>query len=151
MLDMFVFLLSYTGLYLFWWTGITILLINSVDWYLNKISEGDLENVLTYKVENLLNKMGIKVSGEDEVSSIDVLCALGMLATIIIYIRFYFVEGASTLHEITIKIATFISETATTPVIIVLVLIVLHKTIKGLYKLGKKVKPLVDKLNKEDG
>ncbi len=150
MLDMFVFWLSYAGLYLFWWTGIIILLINIVDWYLNKISEGDLENVLACKVENLLNKIGIKVTEEDEVSASEVLKVLGMIATIIIYIRFYFVEGTSTLHEITIKIATFISETATTPIITVLVLIVLHKTVKGLYKLGKKVKPFVDKLNSED-
>ncbi len=150
MLDMFVFWLSYAGLYLFWWYGIIIFIINIVDWYLGKISEGDLENVIACKVENLLDKIGIDFSGNDKISPSEVVFILGMLVTVIIYIRFYFVEGASTLHEITIKIATFISETATTPVIVVLGLIALHKTIKGLYKLGKKVKPFVDKLNSEE-
>ena len=149
MLDMFVFWLSYAGLYLFWWTGITLLLIEIVDKYLDIISEGDLKGVLTNKVDSLLDNIHHGLESRN-----NLLCGslwVGVMSTVIIYIRFYFVEGASTLHEITIKIATFISETATTPIIIVLGLIALHKTIKGLYKLGKKVKPLVDKLNKENG
>lgn len=149
MLDMFVFWLSYVGLYLFWWTGIIILLINIVDWYLGKVSEGDLENVFGCKVEKFLYKIGIEFVDDDKVHPLDITAFFGMVVTVIIYIRLYFIEGASTLHEITVKIATLISETATLPVVCVIGLIVLHKTTKKLYKLGKKVKPLVDKLNKE--
>jgi hypothetical protein len=71
----------------------------------------------------------------------------------------YFIQGMNvlfdkqkgyTLHEHTIKLSEFISTELAFPMIVVLVLILLNTTLKKLYKFGKKVKPLVDKINQEN-
>ncbi len=52
------------------------------------------------------------------------------------------------LHELTITLSEFISTELAFPMVVVLGVILLNTTLKKLYKFGKKVKPLVDSINK---
>ncbi len=53
-----------------------------------------------------------------------------------------------TIHELTITLSEFISTELAFPIVVVLGAILLNTTLKKLYKFGKKVKPLVDSINK---
>lgn len=55
------------------------------------------------------------------------------------------------LHELTITLSEFISTELAFPMVAVLGAILLNTTLKKLYKFGKKVKPLVDSINKGEG
>lgn len=55
-----------------------------------------------------------------------------------------------TLHQLTVTLSEFISTELVFPMIVFLGVILLNTTLKKLYKFGKKVKPLVDNINKGD-
>ncbi len=57
--------------------------------------------------------------------------------------------GSFTIHELTITLSEFISTELAFPMVVVLGAILLNTTLKKLYKFGKKVKPLVDDINKK--
>lgn len=166
----------YYGVLMVLWFGFAVYWIFPViDKYLESLTDGDLKNYLCNKFRNpFLSKFGLmdivnhngypdqrgewrylfhedNLTHNNKWSSIFVFwltffgMVLGALFTIV-----SLHEGAEdNLHTETVKIATFLSQEATLPIVIIAGALLLHTTFKKLYKFGKKVKPLVDEINKE--
>lgn len=145
MLEMITFWISYGVVTLFWWLGIVLLGIRIFDWWVEKVTGGDVKCC----VGRYLKPVGTWIKGLPD--DLDFLCFLvGLLIAVLsvfnIIITF---KGKYSVHQITINISEFMSEHLTYPIIGVLLLLVLHQSLKKVYQLGKKVKTFVDKVDKE--
>lgn len=154
MVDMFVFWLSYGTLSIFFWLGIVCLCMASIDWYISRITGGDVTGFLYNKfvvpLRNKLPKFLLHSNGEDCISPLCGAATLGFFANLWIQLCYFFGEDAKSLHEVTVWLSEFLVEYATLPILIVIGAILLDTTFRKAYKFGKKVLPLVDKINKEE-
>lgn len=180
MLEMILFWISYGLLTTIWWGMIVYWMFPLVDKWIENVTDGDLKSFLSDKYRNpLLNKFGLMektdrwgyldkegewkymfteehTADNNRWSAIFVwfITLLGMCVTILSYftqtMRHLSGQGAHyNLHELTVTISEFISANPL-PMVIVLSIFILNTTFKKLYKFGKKVKPLVDSINKEE-
>lgn len=143
MVDMFVFWLSYGVLSVILWFGLFWLAVNVVDSYLTRITGGDFSNVIESKtITPTLDKVKIN---EKMLS-----CTLwvGLLLNVYVQLCYFFYEDEKSLHEVTVWLSEFLVEYATLPILIVIGVVLLDTTFRKAYKFGKKVLPLVDKINK---
>ena len=154
MVDMFIFWLSYGVLSVILWLGIVCLFISGVDWYLTRITDGDVTDLISKKVAATLGKLLpnalIRRDDQDDISKLEGVATLGFLANISIQFYHFLGEDNSSLHEVTVYLSEFLVEYATLPILIVIGVILLDTTFRKAYKFGKKVLPLVDKINKEE-
>ena len=152
MVDMFVFWLSYGTLSIFFWLGIVCLCIASIDWYISRITGGDVTDFLYGKfvvpLGNKLPKFLLNSKGKDCISPLAGVATLGFFANLWIQLCYFFYEDEKSLHEVTVWLSEFLVEYATLPILIVIGAILLDTTFRKAYKFGKKVLPLVDKINK---
>lgn len=149
MLEMITFWISYGVVTLFWWLGIVLLGIMIFDWWVEKVTGGDVKGCIGKPLDNFLETR-LKLSDEKmwEYGILPLSC-LGLALNIIIHVFGWLDERYPSLHQITINISEFMSEHLTYPIIGVLLLLVLHQSLKKVYQLGKKVKTFVDKVDKE--
>ena len=143
MVDMFVFWLSYGVLSVILWFGLFWLAVNVVDSYLTRITSGDFSNVIESKIITpILDKVKLNEK---------MLCFtlwVGLLINVYVQVTYLFGEDGKSLHEVTVWLSEFLVEYATLPILIVIGAILLDTTFRKAYKFGKKVLPLVDKINK---
>jgi len=145
MIDMFVFWLSYGILSLILWFGLFWLAVGAIDSYLTRITCGDFSNVIESKIITpTLNK--VKINEKILYSTLWV----GLLINVYVQVTYLFGEDGKSLHEVTVWLSEFLVEYATIPILIVIGAILLDTTFRKAYKFGKKVLPLVDKINKEE-
>ena len=145
MVDMFVFWLSYGILSLILWFGLFWLAVGAIDSYLTRITGGDFSNVIESKIITpILDKV--------KINDVMLSCTLwvGLLLNMYVQVTHLFWEDEKSLHEVTVWLSEFLVEYATSPILIVIGAILLDTTFRKTYKFGKKVLPLVDKINKEE-
>jgi len=154
MVDMFVFWLSYGTLSIFFWLGIVCLCVASIDWYISRITGGDVTDFLYSKfvvpLGNKLPKFLLNSNGKDCISPLAGAATLGFFANLWVQLCYFLGEDEKSLHEVTVWLSEFLVEYATLPILIVIGVILLDTTFRKSYKFGKKVLPLVDKINKEE-
>lgn len=175
MLSMVSFWVYYGVLMVLWFGFAVYWTFPIIDKYLESLTDGDLKSYLCNKFRNPFLKkfglMGIVDSNgyessygqwrylfhEDNYSRNNTWTAI-----FVFWATFFFGVGAlligctslfegveHTLHTVTVQIATVLSQEATLPIVVIAGALLLHTTFKKLYKFGKKVKPLVDEINKE--
>ena len=145
MVDMFVFWLSYGILSVILWFGLFWLTIGTIDSYLTRITGGDFSNVVE-------NKIITPILDKVKINEVMLSCTLwvGLLLNVYTQVIYLFGEDEKSLHEVTVWLSEFLVEYATIPILIVIGAILLDTTFRKAYKFGKKVLPLVDKINKEE-
>lgn len=149
MLDMFVFWLSYGFWMVFSWGGMLFCLITLADVILKWITEGD------YNLHSFLDKVfyeNIFTNNPLVIAIMFVLMVGQILHTILLGIDA--VKGLSSghilnYHEFAVKIANFVSEYLTTPIMYLVVLTFLVVSAKKGYPLIKKILTLVDNINNQ--
>ena len=151
MLEMFVFWLSYGVLSFIWWAVILSVIVGFIDKYIERITGGDIKGTLCHKfVAPLWDKLGLLDDEYEIKPSLGLPLLVGGCACIVINLTSYFSEDGRSLHEATVLLSEFASEHLVYPIVIMTLLFALDKTFQKLYKFGKKVKPLVDKINQEN-
>ena len=164
MLQQVLFWVSYGLLMIIWWGMIVYWMFPLVDKWLESVTDGDLKSFLCEKYRNpFLNKFGLMeerfgtLRFKEEGGKGFLITLAAILGAVITFIS-YFIQGMNvlfdkqkgyTLHELTTKLSELISTEFTFPMIVILGLILLNTTLKKLYKFGKKVKPLVDSVNRK--
>ncbi|APC44460.1 hypothetical protein [Pseudoalteromonas phage PH357] len=165
MLSMVSFWLMYGILTVVWYGAIVYWIIPLVDKYLENLTDGDLKRYLSGKfVDPLFLKLGLhyesvyrnNIKYNDTPLSITV-AVIGVLGFLVLFCSnltqvLDYTTGKDKgfeMHELTVKMATYLSQEATLPIVIIAGALLLHTTFKKLYKFGKKVKPLVDEINRE--
>lgn len=168
----------YYGVFFIGWYGMLIYWsFPLLDKWVESLTGGDIKNYLTYNYRNpFLSKFSLVAKtdytgkpcdngtwrylfNDDGCWKGNTWQAVVIFFYTLIGAIFLFIGGLSTIfpeqrlpntHGATVKLATFMTEVATTPLLIVLGLIGLHATLKKVYQFGKRLKPLVDSLNKEE-
>lgn len=175
-MSMFSFWVYYGVLMVLWFGFAVYWTVPLIDKYLESLTDGDLKNYLCSKFRNpLLKKVGLMdvvdykgrscENGEwkylfQETSYcfqnrwkavlVFFMTVLGALFACMIIVIGLHLGDTNHLHNKTVEIATFLSQEATLPIVIIAGALLLHTTLKKVYKFGKKVKPLVDSVNKEE-
>lgn len=176
MLEMISFWVYYGMLMVMWFGFATYWSVSIIDKYLENLTNGDLKDYLCNRFRNpFLKKLGLMdtvdcwgypsqhgewryLFNDNHLGSnnkgravfIFLLSFLGMVFAAMAVIAGFNSEDGINLHTVTVKLATFMTEVATTPLLIGLSLVGLHATLKKVYQFGKKIKPLVDSINKEE-
>lgn len=166
MLEMFGFWLIYGIFTVIWYGAIVYWTTALLDKYLENLTDGDLKGYLSRKfIDPLFLRVGlhykrtydnvIKYNNTVLSNIVATISILGFLVFFTSYLTQFLdyitdKDKGFELQELTVQMATFLSQEATLPLLVVLVFVGLHTTLKKVYKFGKKVKPLVDSINKEE-